>query len=99
MHRPDAKKISKQLGHPVGDLLLQSVAARIKGIVRETDTVARFGGDEFALIATDVHESADAAVLASRVLAAISKPISIQGKELRSGASVRIAAYGIRPVP
>jgi diguanylate cyclase (GGDEF)-like protein/PAS domain S-box-containing protein len=88
------KDVNDTLGHPVGDLLLQSVAARLKAIVRETDTVARFGGDEFALIATGLTEPTDAAVLANKVLAAISEPLSIQGKELRSGASIGIAVYG-----
>jgi diguanylate cyclase (GGDEF)-like protein len=88
------KDVNDTLGHPVGDLLLQSVAARLHAIVRETDTVARFGGDEFAVIATGLAHPADAATLASKVLAAISEPLSIQGKELRSGASVGIAVYG-----
>src|SRR4030095_2562045 len=65
------KDVNDTLGHPVGDLLLQSVAARLKAIVRETDTVARFGGDEFALIATGLAEPTDAALLADKVLAAI----------------------------
>src|SRR6185503_3055336 len=88
------KAINDTLGHPVGDLLLQSVAARLKAIVRDNDTVARFGGDEFALIATALKDPADAAVLAGKVLAAVSEPHSIQGKPLRSGASVGIAVYG-----
>jgi diguanylate cyclase (GGDEF)-like protein/PAS domain S-box-containing protein len=88
------KDVNDTLGHPVGDLLLQSVAARLKAAVRETDTVARFGGDEFALIAAALEDPADAAVLAGKVLAAVSKPLSIQGKELRSGASIGIAVYG-----
>jgi diguanylate cyclase (GGDEF)-like protein/PAS domain S-box-containing protein len=88
------KDVNDTLGHPVGDLLLQSVAERLKAAVRETDTVARFGGDEFALIATNLVEPADAAILADNVLTAVSEPISIQGMELRSGASVGIAVYG-----
>jgi diguanylate cyclase (GGDEF)-like protein len=88
------KDVNDTLGHPVGDLLLQAVATRLQAIVRATDTVARFGGDEFALIATGLKEPADAAILADKVLAAVSAPLSLQGKELRSGASVGIAVYG-----
>jgi diguanylate cyclase (GGDEF)-like protein len=88
------KDVNDTLGHPIGDLLLQSVAERLRASVRETDTVSRFGGDEFALIATDLREPADAAVLALKVLTAISEPISIQDIEVRSGASVGIAVYG-----
>ena len=88
------KDVNDTLGHPVGDLLLQSVAARLRAVVRETDTVARFGGDEFALIETGLKEPAGAAILAGKVLAAVSAPLSLQGKELRSGASLGIAVYG-----
>jgi diguanylate cyclase (GGDEF)-like protein/PAS domain S-box-containing protein len=88
------KDVNDTLGHPVGDLLLQSVAARLRAVVRETDTVARFGGDEFALIATALREPADAAILADKILTALSEPLSFQGRELRSGASIGIALYG-----
>jgi diguanylate cyclase (GGDEF)-like protein len=88
------KGINDTLGHPIGDQLLQSVAERLKASVRETDTVSRFGGDEFALIATDLKEPADAATLALKVLSALSEPVTIQNMEVRSGASVGIAVYG-----
>ena len=88
------KDINDTLGHPIGDLLLQSVAERLKASVRETDTVSRFGGDEFALIATDLSEPADAAALALKVLTALSQPVVIQDIDVRSGASVGIAVYG-----
>src|SRR5690242_2763757 len=88
------KDVNDTLGHTVGDQLLQSVAARLAATVRETDTVARFGGDEFALIATNLKEPAGSAILAGKVLAAVSEPISIEGRELRSGASIGIAVYG-----
>jgi diguanylate cyclase (GGDEF)-like protein len=88
------KDVNDTLGHPIGDLLLQSVAERLRASVRETDTVSRFGGDEFALIATDLREPADAAALALKVLAATSEPVLIGDIEVRSGASVGIAVYG-----
>ena len=89
------KDVNDTLGHPVGDLLLQAVAQRLKATIRETDTVARFGGDEFALINSDIGEPADAVVLADKVLKALSEPYLIQGNEVHSGASVGIAVYGL----
>jgi diguanylate cyclase (GGDEF)-like protein len=88
------KGVNDTLGHPIGDLLLKSVAERLRASVRETDTVSRFGGDEFALLATDLREPADAATLALKVLSALSEPVTIQNIEVRSGASVGIAVYG-----
>jgi diguanylate cyclase (GGDEF)-like protein/PAS domain S-box-containing protein len=88
------KDINDTLGHPVGDLLLQYVAERIRTSVRDVDTVARFGGDEFALIQAGILEPLDAAALANKLLIAISSPATIQGNEIRSGASIGIAVYG-----
>jgi len=88
------KDINDTLGHPIGDLLLQSVAGRLRASVRETDTVSRFGGDEFALIATQLKQPADAAKLAEKVLAMMSEPVSLQDMEIRSGATIGIAVYG-----
>ena len=63
-------------------------------MIRETDIVARFGGDEFALINTNIGEPTDAVVLADKVLKVLGQPFSIQGGEVRSGASIGIAVYG-----
>ena len=89
------KDVNDTLGHPVGDLLLQALADRLRTSVRGTDMVARFGGDEFALIETNIHEPIDAAVLATTLLKSINVPFTIQGNEIRSGASVGIAVYGL----
>jgi diguanylate cyclase (GGDEF)-like protein len=88
------KDINDTLGHPVGDLLLQSVAERLRANARETDTVSRFGGDEFALIVTQLKQPGDAAILAEKVLAMMSEPVSLQDMEIRSGATIGIAVYG-----
>jgi diguanylate cyclase (GGDEF)-like protein/PAS domain S-box-containing protein len=88
------KDVNDTLGHPVGDLLLQAVSGRLQEITRLTDTVARFGGDEFALIDADINEPADAAVLADKVLNAISAPFLIGVDEIRTGASIGIAVFG-----
>ncbi len=65
------KDINDTLGHPVGDVLLEMVADRLRANVRKLDTVARFGGDEFAIILTDVEDPANAALVAGRLLDAI----------------------------
>jgi diguanylate cyclase (GGDEF)-like protein len=88
------KDTNDTLGHPAGDRLLQLAAERLRANVRETDTIARFGGDEFAAIGIDVREAADAAMLADKLLRAMSQPFSIDGNEIHSGASIGIALYG-----
>ena len=88
------KDINDTLGHPVGDALLKLVAERLKTNVRQMDTVARFGGDEFAILETDIGEPTDAGLLAGKILAALAAPFHIDGNEIRSGASIGIAVYG-----
>ena len=88
------KDVNDTLGHPVGDLLLRAVGERLQASVRETDTVARFGGDEFAIIQTQVHEPSNAAVLAGAVMEALKERFTIQGNDIRTDASVGIAVYG-----
>nr|WP_275112943.1 EAL domain-containing protein [Rhodopila globiformis] len=65
------KDVNDSLGHPVGDILLKAVAERLRASVRAVDTVARFGGDEFAIILNDIGEPANAALVSDRILAAI----------------------------
>ena len=89
------KDVNDTLGHPVGDALLKEVAQRLEANVRETDTVARFGGDEFAILATEIKEPADAGVLAAGLLEIFSEPFSVGGNQIRSGASIGIAVYGV----
>lgn len=89
------KDVNDTLGHAAGDELLRTIAKRLQANVRETDTVARFGGDEFALIEFGLRGPANAAVLASKLLKTIGEPLSIQGHEIRPGASVGIAVYGL----
>lgn len=88
------KDVNDTLGHPVGDLLLQALADRLRSSIRGMDSVARFGGDEFALIQTSIPEPLDAAMLADKLLKAISAPFTIQDNEIRIGASIGIAVYG-----
>lgn len=88
------KDVNDTLGHRVGDLLLKDVAHRVRASVRDMDTVSRFGGDEFAIMAADLTAPEDAAVLAEKLLSALQQPFSIEGNEIRSGTSIGIAIYG-----
>ena len=85
------KAVNDTLGHPAGDRLLQMVADRLRALVRETDTIARTGGDEFAIVQVRITESAEAATLAQRVIEAVSNPYDIDGHQAVIGASVGIA--------
>lgn len=85
------KEVNDTLGHTAGDLLLKSVAGRLRSTIRDTDRVARFGGDEFAILATNLVHPTDAGVLASKLVEAIAKPFLIDGTELHSGTSIGIA--------
>lgn len=89
------KGINDSLGHGVGDMVLQEVAQRLQGTVREVDTVSRIGGDEFViLISGDHHEVAvSAAALAQRLLKLVAEPIHEQGMELIVTPSIGIATY------
>ena len=87
------KDVNDTLGHPVGDELLKAVADRLRANTREIDTVARFGGDEFAIVVADIRDPADAAALALKLISAFALPFSVQGNEIHSGASMGIAAY------
>jgi diguanylate cyclase (GGDEF)-like protein/PAS domain S-box-containing protein len=87
------KKINDSLGHQVGDMLLQSVAARLLACVRRTDTVSRRGGDEFVVLLSQVDLAEDAALSARNILRALAKPHIIENKSLDMNASVGISTY------
>jgi diguanylate cyclase (GGDEF)-like protein len=85
------KQVNDTLGHPVGDKLLQMVAGRLRSLVREADTIARMGGDEFAIVQPGLAQVADATSLAQRVIAALCEPFEIEGHQVVIGTSVGIA--------
>jgi diguanylate cyclase (GGDEF)-like protein/PAS domain S-box-containing protein len=85
------KQVNDTLGHPAGDLLLKSVAGRLRSTIRDTDLVARFGGDEFAILATNLVYPTDAGILANKLVKNTAKPFLIDGTELHSGTSIGIA--------
>jgi diguanylate cyclase (GGDEF)-like protein len=88
------KDVNDTLGHPVGDELLQAVAGRLSSAMRASDTVARFGGDEFAVLVSGAAEVAEAASVAEMLLKAFVDPFSIQGNDIRTSASIGIDLYG-----
>ena len=86
----DFKTVNDSLGHAAGDFVLQEVASRLETTVRPTDTVARFGGDEFAVLLDGVVDTQEAADVAGRVLRALDRNLEIDGKEVFPRASVGI---------
>ena len=84
------KDANDTLGHMVGDELLKAVGERLRNSVRLTDVVARFGGDEFAILQTDIQDPADAAILAGKLLEAIAQPFTLGSNRIQSGTSIGI---------
>lgn len=87
------KEVNDSYGHEVGDLLLQLAAERLKKLLRESDTLARFGGDEFLFIFPQIKSTADAAIIAKRILAAMTRPFILSGVEIYITTSVGISIY------
>ncbi|WFP62000.1 EAL domain-containing protein [Mesorhizobium sp. WSM4904] len=88
------KAVNDTFGHPAGDWLLKCVAERLRRCLRsEKDVAARFGGDEFAVIQSDVRGAADAEKLAKRIVEVIGKPYRDKGREMHVGVSLGIALY------
>lgn len=87
------KDVNDTLGHPIGDRLLQAVAERLQANVRTIDTLARFGGDEFALLMADVGDPTDAGVLADKLLRIMATPFLLGDNQIQSGVSIGIATY------
>jgi diguanylate cyclase (GGDEF)-like protein/PAS domain S-box-containing protein len=93
------KSLNDTLGHHIGDLLLQETARRIVGCVREADTVARFGGDEFVVVLEDLNAISETAAtrakaVAEKILSAIAQPFILEGREFDCSASMGITIFG-----
>jgi len=88
----DFKQINDTLGHPIGDRLLQDVAGRLEQLFRATDTVSRFGGDEFVVLLS-THDAKQALHAVSKIRSAFEPTFQIEGYALRIGASIGIATY------
>ncbi len=87
------KPVNDELGHQVGDQLLVAVADRLKSQVREIDTVSRFGGDEFAILISEVVTRSDVTTLADKILAALSTPFELGPHKVCVSGSLGIAIY------
>ncbi|MDG6773152.1 PAS domain S-box protein [Thiomicrorhabdus sp. ZW0627] len=87
------KEINDTLGHDMGDLLLQQVAERLTGCVRQMDTVARIGGDEFTIILTELKSPSGAEHVAKKIIAAITEPFNLNQEKRNIGCSIGIAIY------
>src|SRR5436189_1714554 len=94
------KAVNDTFGHHAGDKLLKIVAERLCGLVRDTDTIARMGGDEFVIVQGPIRDPAEATSLAQRIIALISEPYDLDGHQAVIGASIGIAVGpgdGLRP--
>src|SRR5450631_1090784 len=87
------KDINDSLGHSVGDQLLQSVAKRLEGCVRHSDTVSRQGGDEFVVLLSEVEAAKDAALAAEKLIKTIGEPHLIGDHRLNVTLSIGISLY------
>jgi diguanylate cyclase (GGDEF)-like protein len=88
------KTVNDSLGHAAGDRLLAAVAGRLEASLRPADTVARFGGDEFAILLEELGEAGDARHAAGRLLEALRSPFDLVGREVFIAASIGIATTG-----
>lgn len=89
----DFKIINDAQGHTVGDEVLIVVSQRLRGAVRESDTVARFGGDEFVVLLPDLALPRDAFLVAEKIIDALSEPVTIGERQFQLGVSIGIAHY------
>lgn len=87
------KKVNDTLGHALGDRLLQEVAERIKTCVRDDDTVARMGGDEFTVILPDIRGSQDGEAVARKIIDALAEPFVLDGHQVFTSASIGICVW------
>jgi diguanylate cyclase (GGDEF)-like protein/PAS domain S-box-containing protein len=85
------KVVNDSLGHAFGDQLLVAISQRLRDCLRPGDTIARFGGDEFALVLEDLQDPADALRVAERIQESLASPFDLGGHEVYSGASIGIA--------
>src|SRR6202049_4859907 len=85
------KAVNDTLGHSIGDMLLKSVATKLRDILPRTDRIARLGGDEFAILQISATQPGSSIALAKRIIEAVGQPCSIDGHDVTIGASVGIA--------
>jgi diguanylate cyclase (GGDEF)-like protein len=93
------KEVNDSCGHAVGDLVLVRIGERLRGVIRETDTPARVGGDEFVVLCEGITDADDLAALAERIIEAVREPIPLDdgqegGESVRLGISIGIGLAG-----
>jgi diguanylate cyclase (GGDEF)-like protein len=87
----DFKIVNDTLGHHIGDDLLRNVGQRLQDVLRHNDMVFRIGGDEFAVILEDIKEIETATIIADKIIKKVSQPVSLQGHQVKVGASIGIS--------
>jgi diguanylate cyclase (GGDEF)-like protein len=87
----DFKVVNDSLGHNAGDRLLVELGQRLRAAIRPSDTIARFGGDEFVVLCEDIGEARDAVCVGERIVAAATEPFLLEGREMFVSASVGVA--------
>ncbi len=87
------KAVNNTLGHAAGDALIQAISARISKMMRATDTLAHFGGDDFGFVLESVTDIAGANRTVRRILDCLKQPVMVEGQMLRTSASIGIATY------
>lgn len=85
------KNVNDSLGHHIGDMLLREIAERLLQCVRDEDTVARIGGDEFLVVLPDIEKGAQAVAVAEKILAATARPMVLQGNQVHTTISIGIS--------
>jgi diguanylate cyclase (GGDEF)-like protein len=87
------KDVNDSFGHAAGDQVLQEVAMRLAGCLREVDTIARQGGDEFVVLLEDVEAPEEVEQIAARMQEVLAEPLAIAGGEIRVTSSIGVALY------
>ena len=87
------KRVNESLGHAIGDQLLREASARLLGVVRRTDTVARTGGNEFTVLLANIHDGEEPVTLLESILDRLREPFHIEGRQLFVTASAGLAIY------
>jgi diguanylate cyclase (GGDEF)-like protein len=87
------KPVNDTYGHGVGDLLLKEVAVRIQNCLRDSDTAARIGGDEFVILLPAIESAADAGKVGEKIRLSLNQPFELAGHTLGIGSSIGVAVY------
>ncbi len=94
------KDINDSLGHNMGDELLKHIAKQLRSQLKSTDTIARIGGDEFAIVMTDISDIGQLTLIIQRILNSVAQPCVVEGSHIESSASIGIAIFpddGLEP--